>query len=297
MSFLNKITLNDKKVIYQELKVKQYKNILKCLLDESPSPDILFLNLNKILLESTNLTTKELDELDVVDYIRLFCILRKDSIGNIVYATITNRENTRLEIDLNGSINLIELFNKKQIEDVFEFEDWKIYFGIPKIKDFYISSRNFFISKVFYKDVELNISLEEVLKLIPVKIFVKITQISEKIKTKFKKFYFYKSDNGKYDINLNLDIKDVVFIFRLLFNDNLLNFYETIFSLSKYANITPEYLENCTPGEYSIFAKQLEKQFNVSSATSSKQFNEEQFVNDIDPNKVFGDFGNNVASE
>jgi hypothetical protein len=297
MSFLNQITVNNKKVVYQEIKVKQYKSILKCLLDENPSADILFLNLNKILLECTNLTSEELDNLDIIDYICLFCVLRRDSIGNIVYATITNKENTKLEIDLNDSINLIELFNKKQIEENFEFEDWKIYFGIPKIKDFYISSRNFFINKVFYKDVELNISLEEALKLIPVKIFVKITQKCEKIKTKFKDFYFYKSENRKYDINLTLDVKDVIFIFRLLFNDNLLNFYETVFSLSKYANITPEYLENCTPGEYSIFAKQLEKQFNVSSATSSKQFNEDQFANDMDPNAVFGDFGNNVASE
>ena len=70
-----------------------------------------------------------------------------------------------------------------------------------------------------------------------------------------------------------------------------------MFTLCKYANISPEYLENCTPGEYSIFAKQLEKQFNVSSSTSSKQYKEELFANDIDPNKAFGDFGNNVASE
>jgi hypothetical protein len=297
MSFYNQIILSNKKVIYQELKVKQYKNILKCLLDDSSVTDILFLNINKILLECTNLTPQELSNLDILDYLHLICALRKDSIGNIVNATISNRENTRLEIDLNDSIKLIESFDKKQIEDSFDYEDWKIIFGIPTVDNFCISSRNFFISKIFYKNIELNMSLEEALKFIPVKVFVKITQKCESLKIKLKKFYFYKSDNRKYDINLNLDVKDIVFVFRLLFNDNLLNLYDTIFSLCKYANIAPEYLENCTPGEYSIFAKQLEKQFNVSSSTPSKQYKEELFANDIDPNSAFGDFGNNVASE
>ena len=31
--------------------------------------------------------------------------------------------------------------------------------------------------------------------------------------------------------------------------------------LSKHSNISADYIENCTPGEYNIFMKQLEKTF------------------------------------
>jgi len=80
----------------------------------------------------------------------------------------------------------------------------------------------------------------------------------------------------------NLNVQNLMFLLKLVYGDQLLVLYENIFALCKLSNFTPEYIENCTPGEYTFFVKKLE------ALNNSKTSN-----NLVDPamdNPTFNDF-------
>jgi hypothetical protein len=62
-----------------------------------------------------------------------------------------------------------------------------------------------------------------------------------------------------------------------------MSLYDNIFALTKLTKLTPEYVENCTPGEYLLFVKKLE-------AMNSKQITNEPVINNNDFNDE-EDFG------
>ena len=86
--------------------------------------------------------------------------------------------------------------------------------------------------------------------------------------------------NGLTDkfLPINCNINNLCFIVKLLFGDQLLSLYENIFLLCKAGNLSPEYVENLTPGEYLLYLKKLEaltKQQNSSG--------QDKTLSDFDP--------------
>mgnify|MGYP000222916683 CR=1 FL=1 len=82
-------------------------------------------------------------------------------------------------------------------------------------------------------------------------------------------------DNDKQNFN----IKNLCTFIKLLFNDQLLSIYENIFALCKLGNFTPEYIENCTPGEYILFVKKLEQ----LNKTNTQQPSNDMNINNGEP--------------
>jgi len=80
---------------------------------------------------------------------------------------------------------------------------------------------------------------------------------------------FINSQNAfdRYKINTTEKLRFVpnstsfIWFVKLMYGDSLDSIYNNIFMLSKYANMSPEYLESCTPGEYMFFVKRLEEDF------------------------------------
>jgi hypothetical protein len=83
----------------------------------------------------------------------------------------------------------------------------------------------------------------------------------------------------------NFNIKNLGIILKLLFGEELLSLYENIFTLAKDANIPPQYIEECTPGEYYLYVKKLESENKLTSSTPNNNNNfteEDQHVDLFD---------------
>ena len=65
----------------------------------------------------------------------------------------------------------------------------------------------------------------------------------------------------------NFNISNLGIILKLLFGEQLLTLYSNIFNLCSQGNLTPEYIENCTPGEYILFVKKIEEVQQISKSS------------------------------
>jgi hypothetical protein len=289
VNFSSKTQLSNQNLIYfNELKVKHLKTIYKCLLGEEIDKDILFYNLSNILNE---LTKEEVSNLNFVDYFILLLEIRILSIGNSIKIQI--QENTTLEV------NLMEVLNSLQNFELFELlqpENYdnkiKIYYRLPNILevcDLYTNQHNliyFFLDKIVIDDVcfelKKNPNIEKIVNSLPAKIFAKIHKKIQSFVNYFNgvNLLSYNPHIKDATIYFNLNIKNLCLIVKLLFGDHLMALYENIFALCKLGNFTPEYIENCSPGEYLLYVKKLEE--------ISKPKNEHQMPHSLEPD-LFGD--------
>jgi hypothetical protein len=71
------------------------------------------------------------------------------------------------------------------------------------------------------------------------------------------------------DINLSLSLNYSFFTYfiDLLYGDNLLTLHENMFKLSQLGKIDLNYINNCTPGEVSIYVKLLNTSIKENSMT------------------------------
>jgi len=238
------LQLSSKQVVYKELKLKQYKTILKCLIAEPIDISNLFLNLNSILKALTNLTEEEILNLNFLEYFLLLTEIRITSIGNYIFA-VSKIGNTSLNIEIPLNKTLEEI--KRCINNFKPFKYENLNFVIPKIKDI-IDSKDF-----------LCIEEKNVIDL-PVLHFKKINQAIKKFNNYFEQFYFFESTaNKKYSLRLSISLDSYINLIKILYNENLLSIYDNIYYLSKICNFSSEYLENCTYGEFKIFVKKTEE--------------------------------------
>jgi hypothetical protein len=292
VSFLTKIELKDRTVYCKELKVKHLKTIYKCLLGDSIDSDSLLINLNEIL---KSLTAISIQEMDFVDFFILLIHLRCSSIGSIINIQIS--ENTNLELNLYKFIEKLDSIPKDQLLSEDKFEKFCIRYKLPsilevlKINNDQEKIYNYFIKEVSINDqkfiIENENQSEEILKILPVKnstlIFKKIRNVVSQFNNVDLLDYNKQIDQQLF---FNFNIKNLSSLIKILFGDHLLALYENIFGLCKLGNFTPDYIENCTPGEYILFVKKLQetnKQESQQPLEPSYQEEESSFDESLNP--------------
>ena len=273
-SLITKLQLPGKEVIYKELKLKQYKTILKCLVSTPIDRYNLFLNLNTILVQITNLTEEEILNLNLLEYLLLLTEIRVTSIGSSIFAVYKGTdESINIEIPLQKTLEEIQkcLNGFKQLQ--LDIADIKLNFVIPKVKNL-ISNK-----PVNYTDIDINELPARYLKI--------INKSLKEFNSYFKKYYFFKPPIEKYSVKLSASINEFTDIIRILFNENLLSVYNNIYYLSKFCNMSAEYLENCTYGEFKIFVKKTEELLlkNTKNITTNI---EENHYEEVDINSLYG---------
>jgi len=288
VSFFSKIeVLNGSCIYVNELKVKDLKTICKCLLGDDPEPEMLFLNLYKII---SSLTDSDLKKLNFIDYFIILINLRCFSVGSKINLQIS--ENTISEINLIETEKILKKINLKQILSPSVFEDIEITYKLPTIndlikinKDNSVEFYSYFLNTLKIKDNLLTFTNSEEASLIFNKIPPKIsTSIINKIKSIIQNFneldlLSYSPHFKDMKLYFNFNIKNLCTFIKLLFNDQLLSIYENIFALCKLGNFTPEYIENCTPGEYILFVKKLEQ----LNKTNTQQPSNDMNINNGEP--------------
>jgi len=292
VSFLTKIELKDRAVFCEELKVKHLKTIYKCLLGDTIDPDILFINLNEIF---KSLTKISIQEIDFVDFFILLIHLRCSSIGSVINIQIS--ENTNLELNLYKLLERLNGISKENLLSKDEFEKFSIQYKLPsilevlKINNDQEKIYNYFIKEVYINDqkfvIENENQSEEIFKILPAKnstiIFKKIRYIVSHFNDVNLLDYNKQIDQQLF---FNFNIKNLSSLIKILFGDHLLALYENIFGLCKLGNFTPEYIENCTPGEYILFVKKLQetnKQESQQSLEPSYSEEDSSFDESLNP--------------
>jgi hypothetical protein len=254
-----------------ELTVKQYKILLKSLFTDELD-DVFLLNVNNILSAVTTLTTKQLLDLNFIQYFALFIFIRSTSFGNSLPLIVTDN-NKKINLDVDLSKTLINLapalyFNEQDITE----NNIIITVGLPTIKKFIEEDIDLtlFIKKIIIKDLIItNISdFNKVLNALKPKHINLVNQFYAKTVKMLQTLLFYKSFEEKYNIPLVSTPVEILYLLKLLFGESLINIYDDIFYLSKHVNMSAEFLENCTPGEFKIFSKNLEEMLSIKDPTT-----------------------------
>jgi hypothetical protein len=273
---LTTVNINNKKIVFNELKLKDYKTILKCLVSEPIDPDNLFLNINQILKKITNLSIKDIEDLNLLEYLLLLVHIRVIGIGSSIFGVYKNEEaSINVEISLHNTIQQIESCLTNFQFKIFEQDLIKITTTIPSIKQF--------LSFKSYPQFK-----EEVNNL-PLKYLKNIQQLISDYDQYFANYYFFKSPIDKYSIKINLQKDSYCQLIKILFNENLITVYDNIYYLCKFSQLTPNYLENCTYGEFKIYIKKTEELLYKSSKPQPPPVQEEEtFYDPVDINSLYG---------
>jgi hypothetical protein len=283
--YYNKIILSEKDIFYKELKVKHLKTLYKCLLGDDLYPEIIFLNLKKILQDITSLNKKEIDNLSFLDFFLLLLEIRFTSIGNYIYIQPQEKQNTRVEINLHKFANILQNFKNTQLLEPDTINNIQIFYTLPTFKNILeITDLTFeYVYLFFIKEIKINqtnfnmqtLNVQDkklIFEQLPVKatsiIFKKINTFLDEINKINLLANIFGVENAVLSFNLNS--KNLAGLVKMLFGEQLMLLYENIFILSKLGNLTPTYIENCTPGEYILFVKKLDAVLNLTESNTEE---------------------------
>jgi hypothetical protein len=277
--FIGSATLTQDTISFTELKVKHYKIILKSIFGDTIDYYHAFKNIDNILSILTDKPLCYIQQLNFIDYFLLLFEIRNLSIGSLIVAETT--DDTALKIDINVQ-KLIEILLCIDIQNVLNEEhidNFTIKYKLPTISNIISinntsnninSVYNFFIESITHDSLLLNfndLTIDEtniILEKIPAKITTSIIKNVQNIVNVFNSvnlISYLPGLEGK-QLIFNFNINNLGIILKLLFGDQLLSLYENIFKLSKNG-ISPQYIENCTPGEYMLYIKKLEASLRI----------------------------------
>lgn len=267
---------NNSLIFFQELKVKHLKILYKCLIGDEIDTEVLIFNLNVILKK----LIKEIPHnLNFLDYFIILLEIRMSSISNKI--TLQLKENTTLEVNLEQFIKILRDIDLSLLSPEFFKNDITVYFRLPSLHEIAKFSSNndeeflyYFLDKIQIKDEILSndiIFSQKILNQLPAKIFATIYKKIQKIILQFNQINLlsYNVHIKEPILYFNFNIDNLCLIIKLLFGNHLMALYENIFALCKIGNFTPEYIENCSPGEYLLYVKKLEE-FNKASSDHTK---------------------------
>lgn len=272
--FISQIYLDKNPYFFRELKVRHLKIIYKSLLGDDLEPGVVFTNITPILAHLTDETVNSINQLSFINYFKLLFEIRCNSIGNLIFVELTDAINTKVEINIYKFIEILNEIDLRDLLKEYSYENFSFSLRLPSILDLQQFPENptlenlykFFIKEIKIKGKTVSLlqlnsqEKEEILELIPAKTTSIIVNKVQEVLGKFNDVNLLSKTYGLQDKKLpfNLNIRNLTAIIKVLFGEQLLPLYENIFGLCKVGNFTPEYIEDCTPGEYLLFVKKLE---------------------------------------
>jgi hypothetical protein len=281
-SFVSKVKISNKTLYCKELRVKQHKVILKSLLGDAPDYESAFYNISNILAELTDLKIDEIHQLNIIDFFLLLFEVRSLSIGSSIAAETTGEKVIKLKLNITKFSECLKNINVKDLLQTETVDDINIEYKLPTIQDIVnidINSQEtiykLFVKALTVKDLYIDLTGIDsnahikILDYLPAKITSHFNKRSQSLISKFNNINLLSYLPGLKNRQLifNFNINNLGSILKLLFGEQLLTLYSNIFTLCNQGNLTPEYIENCTPGEYILFVKKIEEINQISKAS------------------------------
>ena len=269
MKFVAELT--NTKIVCSELKVKDYKELLKCSFGDEPNKLIFIETVCDVFSNITNKPSEYFKSLNIIDFFLLLLETRINSQGDSCRVSVTKDDKQmtlELRLDyirdeLKEAINSIVSHTIKQnnTEVVFEYpsverltteasEDY-LYF----IKEVSIKKNDSIKTLTIKSNKEAELLFE---KLSPKICLDIMQQFDEFLKPCVELNFLKRYGLDKHSLNFIPSLDSLIWFSKLILNESLGSFYDNLFYLSHLGHINLEYVENLSPGEYLYMTKKLE---------------------------------------
>lgn len=259
MKFVSK--LSKQSLICNELQVRDYKELLKCIMGDNPDIDIFIETFVTVLSNTTNKPVDFIKNLNIIDLICLLIDIRYNSLG--ACKLVINNEDKKINLELNLETS------KNDIAKIFEsccrkikHDNIEVELAVPslarlheKFTEEYIP----YIASCTFRDINkfevvTNEQAVKVFDLLPPKFSLEIlsnfSRLAKEICT-VDLLRPYNIPNQQLIVLPTLEF--LIWLTKLLFNEPLSSFYENLFGLSFSGKMNAEYVENLSVGEYNYF--------------------------------------------
>lgn len=288
------IELTDRTIMCSEMKVKHYKEFIKAIYGDEPDYTSFITMFAPLMAELSDLTEDEVYNLSVVDVFLIILELRMFALGGTCKVTIQldNDKKANLELSLAGISDDIKTVDYKKYQTEISQKRSVIKLAPPSICRFADEMKEgeeylFFINSVETSETKQTHKIldHETALVISNSLSPKVNlQISKSFETYIKEITSidllarYKIENKI--LKFVPVFNQMMWYVKLFFSEPLDTLYDNIFFLSYKANMSSQYIEECTPGEYIYFIRKLEQVLKEQSQQQNSQ-QEENFYNDM----------------
>ena len=287
MIFKSKIV--QEPIFLTELAVRDYKELLKCILGDEPDKFCFVETICTLFSNITNKPSSFFKTLSVLDFLLLIIDVRIYSNGHLCPIRV-QRNGKTANLDLNLSVlqsDLIKTF-EPFCNNILQHEKLAVVFDCPSVEKLVdINSEHeeylLFLKKAtIFNQKALEVKTMEQTALLFDKLSPKMSlQIIEKYK-KYVEVCASTNFLSRYRItestlNFVPTLDNLIWFAKLLFNESLEVFYNNLFYLAHYGHMNLTHIEQGSVGEYIYYANKLRSMQNTES-NSTEQF--EQNVDD-----------------
>ena len=276
--------LSSEALICAELKVKDYKELIKCLYEDKPNKIIFIETICEIFSKITNRTLDYFKNLNIVDLFYLLLDVRVNSQGEVC-KTIITKENKKMNLDLrldyirddiklNFGSTLIVKQNNIQI--VLDYPSVQRLLQ-EKTEDYLYFIKGVFTDSFSKKFIEIknnkeaNLLFEKIPPKLSLEIINNINLLIERTNnTNFLLRYGIKDQKLTFAPSLD----SLIWFAKLIFSEDLETFYNNIFHLSHLGHMSSEYIENSAVGEYIYFVNCLKNTLTTNETVDNNMVDE-----------------------
>jgi hypothetical protein len=253
--------LSNHSLICNELQVKDYKELLKCIMGDKPDVDIFVETFVTVLSNTTNRPTDFIRKLSIIDLICLLIDVRYNSLGACKLVISNEDKKINLELNLETSkmdiAKIFDVCHKKVKHGNIEVE-----LAVPSLMRLherfneeyipYIANCTFQDINKF--EVTTNEQAVKVFDLLPPKFSLEILSSFSALAKEICTVDLLKHYNiSNQQLIVLPTIEFLIWLAKLLFNEPLSSFYDNLFGLSFSGRMNAEYVENLPVGEYNYF--------------------------------------------
>ncbi len=276
-----------------ELKVRDYKEILKCSFGDEPNKTIFVETLCDVFSKISNKPIEYFKQLSILD---LFCLLvdvKINSHEEICKLIITkNEKRMNLELNLIHVKNeILDFYQKNKFLPLYQ-NDIEILLDCPSAIRLLENDNDDYIS--FIQGFQVTRETKQTLirptdnkqafllmdKFLP-KTYLNVVNLVYAFNKSLSKINFLsRYDIKESSLTFSLSIDSLIWFTKLLFSEPLNVFYDNLFQLSYTGHINTEYLENSIVGEYNYFVTSLQQILNVNNKTPESSYENDSYQED-----------------
>jgi hypothetical protein len=277
VKFVSKLT--NESVVCSELKVKDYKEILKCTLGDEPDQNIFIETICEVLEHTTNKHADFFKRLSVVDLFVLLLDIRINSQGDVCKVVVTkDGKQMTLELRLDYIRDEVLELSKQFSDGTIKQNSLEVGFECPSLsrlmeetdEEYLYFIKNFKSKKLV--EIRSNEQARLLFDKLPVKVSMEIIKKFEELVKSFSQHNFlsrYKITEQQ--LTFLPSFSSLLWFVKLLFNEPLDVFYDNLFYLSHLGHLNAQYVDQCSVGEYMLFVSQLKRTLSKSQPPSEDQ--------------------------
>lgn len=290
-------TTRKEKISCSELKVQDYKEILKCSYGDEPNKEIFIETLTSIFAKLSNKPQEYFkEELSIFDLFLMLLDIRIHSLGDAITIVVTKDNNqASLELRLDWIKEDIKTLLNTVFEERIQQNHISVEFGCPTLKKLEIDTdeqylyflKSSTISERSVVEIETIEKAKALFDKLNPKAAQKIIDVFENFVRQLNKTNFL-TRYGIEDQKLVFlpSVESLLWFTKLLFNEELDTFYDNLFYLSHLGHLSLDYIEKCSAGEYTYFVRKLEQTLNQKAPKDSSQEMSDEVFNNIAPDDL-----------